>query len=328
MSQHIVLGIDGGGTYTRVAAADVKGKILAFSKYPGSHPGKNQHPDENVKAAIREVLHQANTKVSSVECIVGGFAGLNRPEDRKWANEFLNILGLECVKVVLNDAHVAQFGAFVGGQGILAIAGTGSIVLGKTDAGSIIRNYDFHHDSAAAARYLSYSVIYEIITQKHPVEEQGFIQSVLSYWGTSDIEEFRILASKGFSENRVKAIQQLSGMAAFVTSAASKGSKIAYRACEKVIDSLVIGINLVASRFPSIEVPLALIGGVIKDPFMTKLLMDKLDRIKSNHTFSFQAPQLSPVLGAVLYSYSELGIPVNQEIVDKLKMAEHTNNFQ
>jgi len=327
LKKGIVLGLDGGGTYTRVVAADLKGKILAFSKHPGSHPRKNQHPGDNVKAAIHEVLQQANASVSLVQCIVGGFAGLNSPEDQQWAREYLNITGLECLKIVVNDAQVAQFGAFLGGQGVLAIAGTGSIVLGKTEAGSIVRNYDFHHDSEAAARYLSYSVIYEIITQKPPLEEQAFIQSVLAYWGTSSVEELRLLASKGFSEDRVQAVQHLSRMAAVVSSAAANGSETAFRACQKVIGSLVTGIELVASMFSSAQVPLALVGGVINDPFMKKLLREKLDNKISDQTFSYHKPQLSPVLGAVLYSYKEVGIQLNQEILEKLLMAERTNNF-
>ena len=42
MKQGIVLGIDGGGTYTRVVAADLEGRVLAFSKKGGSRSGEKQ----------------------------------------------------------------------------------------------------------------------------------------------------------------------------------------------------------------------------------------------------------------------------------------------
>jgi glucosamine kinase len=323
----IVLGIDGGGTYTRVAVADLKGNILGFSKKAGSHPNKNQNPEMNVKAAIMEALKLANQSKRSIQYISAGFAGLNNPIDKKWANQYVKLAGLEAPFALVNDAEIAQFGAFLGEPGIIAIAGTGSIVLGKNEKGSILKNFDFHHDSEAAARFLSYSVIYEIISQKTFSEDLVFINSILDYWDVKDIEGLRKIASKGFSNNNIEAVQKLSQMGTLVTNEAPKGNKIACRACEKAVGSLTTGIGLVSSMFSSKTVSLSFVGGVANNPYIKALLRDKLGTKETTKMFIYKNPQLSPVLGAVLYAYSRMGLDVSKKMVDRLLYFDQRYNL-
>lgn len=317
MSQNIVIGIDGGGTYTRVAVADLFGNILGFSKNNGSHPGKNKNAKQNVKMAIIDALKNANQEIENVSYVVGGLAGLNKPEDIEWAKQFLEIDGLNARKKIVNDAEVAQFGAFLGGVGVLAIAGTGSIVLGRTESGAIVKNYDFHHDSEASARFLSYSVIYEIITQRILPEDQQLVDAILAYWEIEDIDSLRTIATKGFLDNHVEAIQKLSKMATLVTDESIKGNKIAHRACEKVVTSLMTGVQLVSSTFISEEVPVAFVGGVASNPYIDEMLQKQLVIEGMNKRLVYSSPQLSPVLGAVLYTYHELGID-RHTVINKL----------
>ncbi|WP_157950894.1 BadF/BadG/BcrA/BcrD ATPase family protein [Peribacillus acanthi] len=327
MDKRIVVGIDGGGTYTRVVIADLEGNILAFSKKAGSHPGKNKEPEKNVESAIMEALGKANYTLESIQCIVAGFAGLNGPKDMEWAEKYLSITGLKSSKVILNDAEVAHYGAFLGKVGILAIAGTGSIVVGKIESGKMIRNYDFHHDSEAASRFLTYSVIYDLISQKSLLREESLVESVLNYWNVKDIEELRQLAARGFNSEKIRALKMLSGMGSIVTEEASKGSEIANNACEKVVTSLVTGIQLVSSMFVKDSVSLSFVGGVVNHSYVLSMVERVLKGSNSLKTFSIQKPNLSPVLGAVLYAYNELGLSNNQDILEKLISTESTNDF-
>ncbi|WP_409272808.1 BadF/BadG/BcrA/BcrD ATPase family protein [Neobacillus sp. SCS-31] len=322
MNKGIVIGIDGGGTFTRVAIADMNGHLLAFSKKAGSHPEKNQDPEGNVKSAITEALQKANRQAADVHYIAGGFAGLDHSEDKKWANKYTTLSGLNAPKSLLNDAEIAQYGAFLGEEGIIAIAGTGSIVLGKNEDGKVIRNYDFHHDSLAGARYLSYEAIYDIITQENTQEDQKFIKAVLEYWGTENIDALRLQASQGFLNNHIEAVQKLSKMSSIVVHFAEKGSPVAYSSCHKVINSLARGINLVSSMFSSQKVPLSFSGGVITSPFMTNLMKQHLASSgQSKKEFLYKEPTLPPVLGAVLYAYNKLGISFDEPIVTSMKLS-------
>lgn len=40
MKKEVIIGIDGGGTHTRVAVSDLDGNILGFAKGGGVHPKK------------------------------------------------------------------------------------------------------------------------------------------------------------------------------------------------------------------------------------------------------------------------------------------------
>lgn len=327
MSGQVVIGIDGGGTFTRVAVADLNGNVLGFAKNDGAHPDKNHHPGDNVKAAIMEALDRAGCPIEAVRFTVGGFAGVDDPKDLVWAQGFLTDSGLETNALVMNDAVVAQFGAFLGGYGIMAIAGTGSIVVGKTERGRIVRNYDFDHHQEASARFLSYSVIYHLITRDVKPENRDLLGKVLDFWQAESVEALREMASNGFCEDRIEARNRLSEMGTLVTTEAEGGNRIAIEACQSVIDTLGSAIGLVSSIFTSDAVPLALVGGVARNPFTQGLIHRYLDNGKTNKTYIYQQPQLSPVLGAVLYAIQEVNGEADKELIERLLCSEANHDF-
>jgi len=133
--RRIVLGIDGGGTTTRAVAVDLTGRTLAWVQAGSASPGKTPHARENVRQAIQEVAAQAGRTLSEVAALVAGIAEIDGPEDKIWAAEFTTLPGLTCPRIHVNDAVVAHAGALESRPGIIAIAGTGSIVYGVTEAG-------------------------------------------------------------------------------------------------------------------------------------------------------------------------------------------------
>lgn len=322
MPQEFVLGIDGGGTYTRAAIADMDGNILGFALKEGSHSEKNHHPEINVKTAIQEAIHQAGVPQEKLRHIVAGFAGLNSAEDLLWAKEYIKASGIECGNSLVNDAVIAQYGAFIGEPGILAIAGTGSIVLGKNQEEKLIRNYDFHHDSEAGARYLAYWSIYELITHTLADKDKLLAERVMNYWGVSNLTELGKLASSGFGENRITAIKKLSGMGEIVTSEARNGSRIALNASGRVASSLITGIELVASEFNTNKIQLALEGSVAKNSVIKKMILDELENNNSFKTYELKDSIVSPVLGAILYAYQKLGVGISPQKIENLKTTE------
>lgn len=327
MSREVIVGIDGGGTFTRAAVADLDGNILGFARTAGAHPKKNHEPGENVRAAILGALEDAGSTVDAVRSTVAGFAGVNAPEDQVWARQFLADSGLQGNAKVLNDAELAQFGAFLGEPGIMAVSGTGSIVVGKTESGRIVRNYDFHHEEEASARFLSYSVIYDLITRDAGPENAALLQKVLKFWEVQTVDGLRNLAARGFCSDRIEARNRLSEMGTLVTDEAQRGNSIAISACEKVIGTLGTGIGLVSAVFTSETVPLALVGGVARNPFTQTLIHQYLDNGKTNKTYHYQQPQLSPVLGAVLYALNEAKEQASDQVLQRLLVSEKKYDF-
>jgi glucosamine kinase len=319
LSREVVIGIDGGGTHTRVVVADLEGKILGFAKGKGVHPGKNKTPAFNVKNTIAAALETAHVPLKAVVQIVAGFAGLNKPEDMTWAESYLEINGLRAKKTVVNDAVIAQFGAFLGEPGVIAVSGTGSNVVGKTESGKIHSNRNFHHLPHASARYLSYSVIYDLISKKENIENEALTSKIFHYWNVTNIAELRNLVASGFNGYELDAIKELSNMAVFVTEAALNENQLAQKACEKVARELFIGICLVASTFTAETVPVSFIGSVANAQPVKDMLLQKMEEGDALKKLTYKEPELPPMLGAVYYGIQKQGIELNEKVIEKWK---------
>jgi glucosamine kinase len=66
----IVIGIDGGGTHTRVMVADSEGNVLSYIEKGASSIHKDLQSKLNVHQAIQEALQQAGKEISEVVSLV------------------------------------------------------------------------------------------------------------------------------------------------------------------------------------------------------------------------------------------------------------------
>lgn len=55
-TEQVVIGVDGGGTYTRVLCTDLAGNVLARVQVGGANPSKNHDAKQNVQQALWQVL--------------------------------------------------------------------------------------------------------------------------------------------------------------------------------------------------------------------------------------------------------------------------------
>lgn len=126
-----ILGIDGGGTKTEVVVATEEGEILSRS-YSGPSNWTST-PRKIAKENIIEGIESALKQVPGIkiDLITAGVAGVT---SREWElKEFLESLNISREVIVTNDAHIALAGAVLGMEGIIVIAGTGSISYGRRD---------------------------------------------------------------------------------------------------------------------------------------------------------------------------------------------------
>lgn len=136
-----VVGIDGGATRTRYLLADATGGILARSEGKGSLLGAGE--DRSVADdLVREVGALASRAGSGlpVDALCAGLAGAaRRPDARARLEDRLSQLGVSSQVRIVSDAEVAFVDAFGEAAGILLIAGTGSIGLGRAGGGELER---------------------------------------------------------------------------------------------------------------------------------------------------------------------------------------------
>lgn len=311
----IVIGIDGGGTTTRALCADVTGAALAYVETGGANPQHNDDAQEHMRAAIQAVTDRAGRAPADVVCLVAGIAGLNEPADQLWAAEHTGAAGLTCPRIHVNDAEVAHAGAFGTGPGIIAIAGTGSVIFAVTDTGRHLRNDDFHH-YAGAARHLAFATMQRVLIGDVRDDDAPLIDALLRYWGVPDLAGLRELVIGQRAQDYQATKRAYGGMAVVVTDAAGR-SPLARAACDDAVRGLATGIRLLGACFAGQDVQVTLIGGLARTP----AIRAPLEAALAGHIqkrYRLVEPALPPIAGAVLLALKHGGVAVDDAVRERL----------
>jgi glucosamine kinase len=317
MSKQVVIGIDGGGSYTRVAVADLEGKVLAYIRGGGANFHHNSEAEQNIQDAINKALEIADYKRSEVVALVAGLAGLDSEKDRIWAEKYTDIKEMNGPRRIVNDAKIAQKGAMGGNPGIIAICGTGSVIYGVNEEGREIRNYDFNHYAASTARHLSYELIYRIIAGQYNKEDEELVKEVLKYWEVKDTTSLGIKGSYGFMENHEDCKRKLGQMASLITSGAEAGLPLAQGVCNDAAEEVARGIRLLGSCFKEKHIYTAFIGSVIETSFMSSAVKSALEQYSCQEkNYTILKPKFSPAAGALILAYEALDIDINEKLLE------------
>ena len=142
-----VIGLDGGGTKTHLAAADRRMNML-FEAYGGSS-NLTSLSAEAVERNLRQLLSgffaESGFRPEDCRGVCLGSAGAGRDSARTRLASMLREAGARGEITVVNDAQGALAGATETGIGILLIAGTGSICYGKNSEGKTWRTGGWGH---------------------------------------------------------------------------------------------------------------------------------------------------------------------------------------
>ncbi len=138
----IVVGVDGGGSKTRVLVGTAEGEVLATVEGPKSavQPGQAEHSAQ----VIAELVSQALSEIAQPGAVFPrvlycGVAGTGRDEERRALHAALDAKELAEEVVIDSDGLIAMYDAFDDHPGILLVVGTGSIAYGRSPAGEIVR---------------------------------------------------------------------------------------------------------------------------------------------------------------------------------------------
>ncbi|MFD2114186.1 BadF/BadG/BcrA/BcrD ATPase family protein [Paenibacillus yanchengensis] len=315
----VIIGIDGGGSYTRVVVSDCEGNVLAYNEGGASSIYKDINAASNVQQTIQQTLKQANLLPQQVIGLVAGIAGLDTPEDLEWASRLTEIEELECPKWHINDTNVAHAGAFLNEAGIVAISGTGSKIFAINDSGKEVTNYDFHQYANSAARFLSYAAVYEIIAGNVAKEDSLFLTQVLQYFKVDALEQLLQLGVQGFITDREERTRVFGLMAPIVTKAAQNNSPLAQRVCQRAVYEMSIAIQMLGATFTSEQVLVTGIGSVVNDPYIKKVLISTLSA-NAHKQYKWIEPELPAAIGGILLAFQKLQMTVTTPMIERLKL--------
>jgi N-acetylglucosamine kinase-like BadF-type ATPase len=307
----LLLAVDGGGTKTEAVVADLEGKVLGRGLGPGSNPysvGFARFGDAvgaAVENALAGVLGTATTgpawRAARFAAACFGMAGVDSPEDEAQISCWVREQAVAPSFLVVNDAELILAAGTPDGTGVVLIAGTGSICLGRAADGrtarvggwgTLISDEGSGYDVGLRALRLAAKAF------DGRAEATALLEAALAHYALPDIPALmRHLHQPSTSPAEIAAF------APIVLELASKGDGPAARIRDGAARELAAQVLAVVHRLGLCRPTLALAGGLLRGDLRRSLLSEVKDAVGACNYVE------DPVLGGVRLARALLQAP-------------------
>ncbi|MGN8134750.1 BadF/BadG/BcrA/BcrD ATPase family protein [Paraburkholderia sp. 22099] len=183
-----LIGIDGGGSGTRVVLGDARGRELAQAVGAPSGLGLGvERAWEAITAGCADAFASVGATLDWSRCVLGcGLAGVN---NRDWLSAFRARAPALAGLAIESDAYTTLLGAHGGAQGVIVALGTGSVAaaLGADGKCRIVSGYGFPSGDEASGAWLG---VRAIVHAQHALDGRGpnddLAQALLAHTGAHD----------------------------------------------------------------------------------------------------------------------------------------------
>jgi len=296
-----LIGMDGGGTKTKCILTDIN--LKPIYETIGGPSNFLVIGTEKVVETILNLLNECTTsqKISSndIDAIVLGTTGGGRRSDAE-------ILEMQIIKdaaqksIIINkfrvesDARIALEGSFSGKEGSILIAGTGSIMFGKDEAGEIHRVGGFGRfigDEGSGYRIgrIGLNAVARAFDGR---AKQTKISDLIQ-------QEFSISSSEELITEVYRNNFNIAAVAPLVFDAAESGDKIAQRILEDEANELLLHISAMKTKLNVPLLKVSLIGSLLTTANYFSYLFNEMVVRKFNDILIKEAEH-SPEFGAAL----------------------------
>ena len=288
------IGIDGGGTKTAFVCYDEMDNLVSSCVRPSCHilQVNDEKAISILRSGIEELLASVNAKDEVYICV--GLAGYGKNINLRQRIEQNAACAFKGYRYILrNDGEIALAGALDGGDGILVIAGTGSIAIAsKDDVAYRCGGWGYMIGDEGSAYWIAKQLLSAYTKQCDNRQDKSLLYSYLyeKWQFNDDYDVIPFVADK--LQNKRDAI---AGLAVYAYELALMNDLEALHIYEEAALALAQLINALAINFPG-KVKASYAGGVwhAKDilmPMIKKHLVQNVDFIE---------PHRSPVDGASL----------------------------
>ena len=302
----LLLAIDGGGTRTRCVVVDRDGGIRGQAE---AGPSNHLHVAIDVAtAALRTstaaALSAAGAAGTDVALVSAGLAGVDF--DGTGAAEgagMLRSIGFDRV-AVYGDMVIAHRGALAGEAGVVALAGTGSSVLGIGSDGTMIKAGGWgplYGDGGSAYQLgrLGLAAAAEAYDASGPMT--ALLERLPAALG---VAAFPDTVKRLYSDSSVQL--SVAALARFVDACAEEGDEVAAGICRQAGIDLARSVMAVVDRVSLREKLVSYQGGVLKRSRRVRAAF--VDALTADGAgIEVRPPRLDPIFGAVLLGAEAAG---------------------
>ena len=263
-----IFGMDGGGTKSRLRLESAEGKFLGYleGRSTNLHALGHDAVLDNVKELFDEAYRRLDVRA---EDCTAGFAGSAGIDGAASHEDFLNILqhasGITAPLDCGNDSEPALAGAHLSAEGMLLIAGTGSIALIRTVAGETYRAGGWGHilgDEGSAYQVAFGAIARSIRSAEGRDLPTALLEEALSHFGLKTVDDFLPLVAGAMTEKTV-----IAGFASRVVALREHGDALAVDLFQTAAHELSLLVKSVHARLGHrLSAPrLAFRGGLIEN---------------------------------------------------------------
>lgn len=306
------LGVDGGGTKTQVALMNEAREVVGEGTAGPSNPLRVgvETAVSNIIKATNQATDLAGVMRVDIAAATFGLAGVRRADlKQRIKASFTNQLRVRKTEVI-TDAEIALFATTLGKPGLVVIAGTGSVCLGKNEKGkmAIAGGWGPLAGDEGGGVGIAQSAL-------HAVAKASDGRGISTTLTKRASEYFRAAGP----ENLIVAIyspqvdnSRIAGFAKFVVEAAQKGDAVATNILEEAGSELGLAACAVIEKLglKRHKVPIGCVGSVFKaGDILTRPMIDTI------HTIAPKAfltePAMPPAHAAALMALLNGNISTN-----------------
>ncbi|WP_066497095.1 BadF/BadG/BcrA/BcrD ATPase family protein [Abyssisolibacter fermentans] len=192
---NFVIGIEGGGTKSTIAIADLNGKFIdkTITGTTNINSSSLETVSENIHLAVNALLERNNLNKENCSSFCIGSAGIDSKADKQRMMQLIKSLGIEGLIAVTNDAEISLKAGIEKGEGILIIAGTGSIAYGEDTVGNCYRagGWDYLIGDEGSGYWIATQAINKALKSwDEKGEKSKLLCMLMDEISIQDVEEF------------------------------------------------------------------------------------------------------------------------------------------
>lgn len=273
-----VIGVDGGGTRSRIAVAGADGRELLRRAGPAGlvDPRDPAASAATLITVIRRAAREADVPLP-VSALCAGLAGAGDVAMRLSVQDALAAAGLATRVEVVTDGVIALDGALEGRPGILLVAGTGSVAYGRSETGQTERCGGWgmmvgDEGSGYCIARAGLQSALQAVDGRGP--DTDLLPALIEATGVSDPND--IPAWSGRADKG-----EVAALAPRVLAVADQGDAIAEWIVREAVGALVRHVEALVDRLGpwSEPVPVVFHGGVLGDPALARRVEARLAKL-------------------------------------------------